>query len=267
MMRNMRRLQNAGFCPAAPGAVALVGPAQTLFQRWLQVLPAALEGHAETAVRAPLFISRRVLEMSGYLAHFPHQIIPCRRGSPGACLTPAACLHVYPGFRGRRFAAGEACSTLILARCARYEGGRWSFPFRLADFHMMEVVVLGDETRVTAARARMASLASALLNALRIPGTWTVATDAFFLGNDDGARRLQQLKALKHEFTARVAGHDVALASLNNHEDYFFRRFGIGQRGIHAASFCLAFGIERLTAAGLLLWGGSSTHWPRELRP
>lgn len=263
----VRRLHQAGFRPGEAGTAALSGPAQALFQGCLRFLSAALGRHAEIAMQAPLFLSRRVLQTSGYLAHFPHQIIPCRRGSPATCLTPAACLHVYPGLSGRHFAAGETRSTLILARCARYEGGAWSFPFRLADFHMLEVVVLGDEMRVAAAQRRMASLASALFDALGIPGTWSAATDAFFLGNGDGARRLQQLKALKREYTARVAGQDVAVASLNNHDDYFCRRFGIGRgRAQHLASFCLAFGIERLTAVGLLLWGSARADWPRGLR-
>ena len=262
-----RRLADAGYGPAASGAVALTGPARRLFQWWLHFLAAALAGRADAAVRAPLRIPRRALEISGYLAHFPHQVVRRGRGASAVYLTPAACLHVYPRLRGRRFAAGEVSRTLVLARCARYEGGRWSFPFRMSAFHMMEMVVVGDEKRVAAIRKRAASQTAALLRALGIPGTWTAAADPFFLGRGDGARRLQQLKALKHEYRTRVAGHDVALASLNNHEDYFCRRYEIGRRGARpAASFCLAFGLERLTAAGLLLWDGSAAHRRRVQR-
>jgi hypothetical protein len=92
------------------------------------------------------------------------------------------------------------------------------------------------------------------------------ATDAFYLGEKSGARLIQQLKELKREYVTVLDGiAPVALCSINNHERYFAARFGLGDEDTE--STCVAFGLERLTAAGLLLWGPMPADWPEELRP
>ena len=96
---------------------------------------------------------------------------------------------------------------------------------------------------------------------IKMAGSFKVATDAFFLSSDRGARLVQKLKGLKREFTVTVDTTPVALASVNLHEDYFGRRFEITDgAGQTAWSCCAAFGIERLTAYGLLTWGGERAH-------
>jgi len=73
-------------------------------------------------------------------------------------------------------------------------------------------------------------------------------------------------EGLKREFTSRLDGHDIALASINRHEDFFASAFRITlANGGPAHSFCVAFGLERLTAAGLLTWGPDQAQWPKEL--
>src|SRR5438874_487998 len=149
--------------------------------------------------------------------------------------------------------------------------GWWEHPFRLAGFNMAELVVVGTEAKVGELYGEMRSLALAMLGGLGFEVEARAATDSFFVGSGEGAGALvmQKLKGLKEEYRVRVEGEEVALASLNKHETYFTRRFGIGAPGVGGPplhSFCLAFGLERLTACGLLLWGGEETGWPEELR-
>jgi hypothetical protein len=156
-----------------------------------------------------------------------------------------------------------------MARCARYEAGKWEYPFRLAGFEMAELVVVGTQAKIGELYDEMRSFAPAMLRGLGFDVQARPATDAFFIGSGEGegARLMQKLKGLKEEYTVRVGAEEVALASLNRHETYFTRRFGIGAPGeppLH--SFCLAFGVERLTACGLLLWGVEESGWPEELR-
>src|SRR5438132_297668 len=117
---------------------------------------------------------------------------------------------------------------------------------------------------------RLASLADETLaesfRRLGIGGGFRPATDAFFLPSSRGARLMQQLKGLKREFTCPLDGHDIALASINRHEDFFARAFRIRlASGQPAHSFCAAFGLEPLTAAGLVTWGSDPAQWPRAL--
>jgi hypothetical protein len=98
-------------------------------------------------------------------------------------------------------------------------------------------------------------------DSLRIAGKFTIATDAFFLEKSEGARILQKMKQLKLEFQLPINQEHVALASINNHEEYFTARFGIKlSRGRAASSFCVAFGLERLVAASLLVWNKNEIH-------
>jgi seryl-tRNA synthetase len=269
------QLSRAGYRPAGEESVALSGPAATLYRRLERFLALYLSRYYHESTQAPVFIEEEVLERAGYLAHFPQQvfvvqgIVGARHATPlpgRKYLNPAGCLHIYPTLAGRDLASAPF-SGFVTARCARYEEGHWRYPFRLAGFNMAELVVAGDEPSVADLHAEMQHMAPAMLERLGFKVEPRVATDSFFLGTGDGARAIQKLKELKKEYIVRVGSERVALASLNNHETYFSRRFAIAPPGgppIH--SFCLAFGLERLTACGLLLWGDREEAWPRELR-
>src|SRR5438552_15022721 len=112
---------------------------------------------------------------------------------------------------------------------------------------MAELVVIGTEGEVGELYGEMRSLAPAMLGGLGFDVEARAATDAFFMGSGDGAgaRVIQKLKELKEEYTVRLGGEEVALASLNRHETYFTRRFDIGAPGGPPPhSFCLAFGLQ-----------------------
>ncbi len=55
------------------------------------------------------------------------------------------------------------------------------------------------------------------------------------------------------------------MASINRHETYFGKKFAISAKDEIAETCCIAFGLERLTAYGLLNWGLKETDWPDEL--
>jgi hypothetical protein len=131
---------------------------------------------------------------------------------------------------------------------------------------MAELVVLGAASAVDAEASVIEGMLAEAFRGLGIGGAFRPATDAFFLPSSRGARVMQQLKELKREFTSPLEGHDIALASINRHEDFFARAFDIKlASGRPAHSFCVAFGLERLTAAGLLTWGPDPAQWPKGL--
>ena len=216
-------------------------------------------------LETPDDIERSVLRRSGYLDAFPKQLIAA--GSRARFVTPAACLHLYPRLEGRRLSADPSFS-MIVGRCGRYEGGRWSFPFRLARFEMLEVVVMGSAATVARAASRLESRLCRLLGRLGVTGEMQPATDPFFAGGARAGRVFQLLLDAKHEYRAEVGKRTVALASINRHRDHFTARFGISARsGGVAHSACLAVGLERLTACCLLTWGADPAGWPKSLLP
>ncbi|MDQ6885129.1 MAG: hypothetical protein M3077_13000 [Candidatus Dormibacteraeota bacterium] len=263
------RLSEGGYLSGDKGAVVLYGPAAELFKRWRRFLAHRLASLTDAIVETPVFIDPHVLATSKYAAHFPQQVFVGRglrapRSRP-RFLAPAACLHWYGGLEGTAL-ANDHRSAFVVGPCARVESGRAAFPFRLASFHMAELVAVGTGSAVQNEASAIEGILAASFGGLGIAGGFRPATDAFFLPSGRGARIMQQLKGLKREFTSPLGGHDIALASINRHEDFFAGAFRIRlASGRPAHSFCVAFGLERLTAAGLLTWGPYPAQWPREL--
>jgi hypothetical protein len=232
-----------------------------LFQSWVRFLSKELRPFHDHVFEPSLFIATETLDRAAYLAHFAHQpfSVASFDGSFHQHVTPAACLHVYENLADRDIGQYR---TLGMAHCARYENGQWDPPYRRPDFFMLELVTLGDRALIEERVLQMRSLVSELLKAVQLDGSFKPATDAFFLGEDEGAKRMQQLKGLKHEFVVQDDGHEVALSSINNHEDFFGQRFNIrnGSEPVH--SCCVAFGIDRLCDYSLKRWGPDPSAWP-----
>jgi hypothetical protein len=257
--------------PGEKGAVLLCGPAAKLFQRWWHFLAQRMAPWTQVTVQAPVFIDRHVLTTAKYVAHFPQHVIVGRSyrstRSRSRFLAPAACLHFYGMLEGSALAR-DRDSAFVVGPCARFESGRVEFPYRLAAFHMAELVVVGPASVVEDQASAVEAMLVDSFRTLGIDGSFRPATDAFFLPSSRGARLLQQLKQLKREFGSPLEDNGLALASINRHEDYFAKAFRITLAGGETAhSFCVAFGLERLTAAGLLAWGPDPKGWPGELVP
>lgn len=233
-----------------------------LFQSWVLFLQNLLRPHYEILFSPPLFIPQEYLRDAKYFDHFPHQLFKVSgiKKSTMQYINPAACLHVYPELRGKNV---ESYSTFVTAHCARFEDGLWQEPYRLADFHMSELVVVGNLDIINNKLIEIKLLLQNCFNDFGFGGHFENATDAFFLGESEGAKMIQKLKGLKQEYVVQSDGKDIALASINNHEEFFGGRFNISTSDSTANSMCVAFGIERLVAFSLETWGADMNNWPK----
>lgn len=264
-MTETERLRAAGYVDAGRGNVLLEGPAAELHERWRRTLRKRLASGADLVIAPPLFTADRILRASRYGEHFPQQLVVAagraRPRTSAQTVTPAACLHVYPRQAGKLI-DGRGHTAYVEARCARFEAGRWRFPFRLSGFGMVERVVAGGPPAVEAAARAGESLAGDLFAQAGFAGAWRAAADPFF--GAGGAAVLQRLRGSKREYRVPLARGDLALASVNRHDDTFGRQFRIRTGpAVPAHSMCLAFGLERLVAYGLLTWGPDARRWPR----
>lgn len=264
--RDSARLEAAGYLKAGT-SVRLTGSASLMLEGWRRLLRGTLASAYEEEVQTPAFIDRNTLVRSRYLAHFPQQVLGAtnvRAASAPRPLSPAVCLHFYPTLRGRRLGTAQRC-VLVEGPVARYEAAAWRYPFRLASFRMAELVTVGTESGVERIGQSLKGRMSAAFGALGLHGSWRPASDPFFGPQGKGARAMQALSGSKEEYWPAVA--PVAVASLNLHGETFGRAFEIRAADQVAHSACLAFGLERLTAASILLWGTQPAHWPPDLRP
>jgi seryl-tRNA synthetase len=262
-------LESAGFVASA-ARVQLSGNAARLSNAWVNHLASLFEHRCTKKMGSCSTIDMDTLTTAGYTTNFPQQIVhdtENKNVSGGArVLTPAACFHVYQMLANTTLSEAMT-TTMIDCVCARHEGGQWKPPFRLSSFRMMEVVCIGSRDLVEIQKLELEELISTTFESIGLPGRFETATDAFFMGTGRGAQLIQQLKQLKREFQISIDANTTALASVNYHEDYFGSRFAITDcHGEPASSCCLAFGIERLTAAGILTWGPTPDNWPKELR-
>ena len=269
MEKEIINMKNLGFYPLDNGNVLLINESKILFDRLLNYLSKIFKPYYSNVVETPPFISENILNRSEYSKHFPQNLVKIYQNPPNSkstYATPAPCLHVYSLLQNKTITK-KNLGYMVIGTCGRYENGNWKFPFRLSSFHMLEFVIFGSKAYVDSTRKNLIALCGKKIKILDIPGKFCNATDSFFMATNEGAKVIQKLKELKKEFRTEINGKDVALFSINNHEDYFTKRFNIKLKSVsEPSSICIAFGIERLIACGLLKWSSNQKKWPGVLR-
>jgi seryl-tRNA synthetase len=248
-----------GLATLGPETVRLRDALEQSFLRW------ATQSHAEPAIYPPLM---RVAELAqlDYFRNFPHLAVMASEISDAgiaaglhddelesvACehlhdsryaLPSAACFNIYLHLRGQTVEKPFYVTTA--ANCFRrethFEGLR-----RLLGFYMREIVCVGERDAVI---AHLQALRVQILHftaALGLPVEIAPSSDPFF---DPSAGRavMAKLFPAKEEVTY---GGDLAIASLNQHRNFFGERCEIRLTdGSHAFSGCVAFGLERWISA------------------
>ncbi len=171
-------------------------------------------------------------------------------------LTPAACYPVYIAMEGTSIAHTPR-SVTVNSTCFRAES---SFEplVRQPAFRMREIVHIGNRQSVESFLRDARACLSALGERWGLTTSLQAANDPFF----DPSRSPKYLHATlfpsKHELISGV----VAIASLNNHRNFFGEAFAIGFDGSPAHTACVAFGIERWVNAILCTHGVGRETWP-----
>jgi hypothetical protein len=174
-------------------------------------------------------------------------------------LTPAACYHVYALLEGRRLEAPALVTTR--ATCFRRESA-YAPLTRQRAFQMREIVCLGTRAEVESWLAGLCSRLVELSARLELDTGLAPASDPFFAPERSAAYVMQKAFALKTE----LLQGELALSSLNRHEQRFGRAFGILRDGAPAFSGCVAFGLERWLHAVSARHGLVPAGWPACLR-
>ncbi|MEU3063785.1 hypothetical protein AB0P12_27495 [Streptomyces subrutilus] len=153
-------------------------------------------------------------------------------------LPSAACYGCFLHLSGTRADAPVLISTV--AQCYRNEDHHDGLR-RLWGFTMREIVCVGSAEAVRAHLERHQERISAFGEALGLSLERRPATDPFF--EKDGSRTLLQMLApVKDEY---LHTDGTAVASTNNHRNFFGERRAIRHAGRPAFTGCVAFGLER----------------------
>jgi seryl-tRNA synthetase len=217
----------------------------------------------------PAMIRAEVLRELDYFSSFPELATFATHSNGGRdhVLSPAVCYHTYQLLRNQELSRHPYYVTAA-GNCFRFEGKALTeTPERLWNFTMREVIFFGRAVEVVRIRKRLMGAVPKLAATAGLETTLEEATDPFFLGGARGKVLIQRLKKLKYELKARISrDRALALASFNNHEDFFAKRMNIRLAGGGLAhSGCAAFGIERWAYAFFCQNGPDSARWPERI--
>ena len=224
-----------------------------------QVLMAAPVG-SDHATRAAA--SRAYARRESYEAVQPAHLGPSTFG-----LQSAVCDSCYYALRGAR----DHLDTLYTTRnrVFRNECSPTNSLDRLTSFTVRDIMFVGSEVFVRAQRDRMVELAIGFLDQLDLDASIATASDPFFAGDALVKAVYQNAADLKQELLVSLpfAGRDMAIGSVNLHQDFFGRSLDIALPGGDPVwSGCLGIGFERLVYAVYAQYGLDTTRWPDHLR-
>lgn len=155
-------------------------------------------------------------------------------------LPSAACYGVYLYYKHQKIPSSGILVT-VQGQCCRKEK-QYEPLRRLVGFHMREIVALGPASFTEAHLHQLSEKIYAFAALMGLPIRKEVAQDPFFQG-DSSRALLQRLTSVKYEFLFE----DIALASVNNHRNFFGERCHIqlGETGKSVFTSCVGFGLER----------------------
>ncbi len=279
-------LINSGFfiASSSPGLFGRTSKFENIV-KGLEAFIVEVTGEAEVAHFPPV-MPRQILESSGFMDSMPHlaglvhcfcgdekdyQKVKARLASGedwGDLLTlsdlshaPAACYPLYPTCTGTLPEGGRLVH--LGTTCFRHEPS--PDPTRLQSFRMRELVRLDTSDNVLTWRESWFTRAIEFLQQLGLAPERVEASDPFFGRGGRVMANTQREQKLKFELTVKVyeEGPDLAVMSLNYHQDHFGKQFNIKTAdGEVAHSGCMGFGIERIVLAMIKRHGPDIQRWP-----
>ncbi|OKJ13917.1 hypothetical protein [Kitasatospora sp. CB01950] len=244
------------------GLATLGGPATGLLRALDDVFTGWATARGAEPMTLPPLLPAAELRKLDYFQNFPHlgstvsRIRPDRLDQDSAkagadpvpahdladathLLPSAACygafLHLADSSLDR-----DAALVTTVAHCYRNEDHHDGLR-RLWGFTMREIVCLGSQDAVRAHLDHHRTEVAAFADRLGIELHRAPASDPFFR-RDSPRAVLQVLAPVKEEF---LAPDGTAVASLNNHRNFFGERCAIRHDGRPAFTGCVAFGLER----------------------
>lgn len=118
--------------------------------------------------------------------------------NPEYALSPSACFHVYEEYKN----ATLPNNTIITFTQSVFRNeGRFNFSEygRMRDYHVREIVFIGDDLFVENSRERMIKASEELIKEMNINATITIAADPFILPKMQKYKKIQMIDKSKYE--------------------------------------------------------------------
>jgi len=186
---------------------------------------------------------------------------------PAYALSPSACFHTYLEFNKKTI---KNNTTVTFTQSVFRNEGRFNFSDfgRLRDYHVREIVFLGNENYVIEMRSKVLSEAIDVMNKLGLCGKVLIASDPFVIPEMQKFKKLQVMRETKYELRLNYeSDKTLACASFNLHGTAFTHPFSIELSGeSNTVTGCVGFGLERWVLAFLSQYGINIDNWPECVR-
>lgn len=186
---------------------------------------------------------------------------------PQITLSPSACFHLYQSIANQ--VLEENSMYTMIQNVFRNEGRfNWNELERLQDYHVREIVIIGDREFVLNERERLLQKSIKLLDDLKLNYSIEVASDPFIMPDMQKYANIQFANQIKYEMRLNISEQKtVACGSFNIHGKAFTGRFNFSVKDcMNTESGCIGFGIERLIIAFLKQNGTLVSKWPKIVR-
>lgn len=186
--------------------------------------------------------------------------------NPEYALSPSACFHVYEEYKN----ATLPNNTIITFTQSVFRNeGRFNFSEygRMRDYHVREIVFIGDDLFVENSRERMIKASEELIKEMNINATITIAADPFILPKMQKYKKIQMIDKSKYELRMTYdKKNDMSVASFNLHGTAFTSPFNISVMNKKTVTGCIGYGLERFVLAFLAQYGDNIDKWPAMVR-
>lgn len=190
-----------------------------------------------------------------------------RLQKPYYALSPSACFHTYMEYQNKIL---DKMTVLTFRQSVFRNEGRLNYREigRLRDYHVREIVFLGDNTFVTQKRDEAIQYSIELLEEWGMTGKIISASDPFVMPKMQKYKKIQLLENSKYEIRLNVSDNDqISTASFNLHGTAFSSPFKISVSEVdEAVTGCVGFGLERWVIAFLSQFGADSDNWPKPIK-
>ncbi len=178
-------------------------------------------------------------------------------------LNPAACQPLYKTIKQVK---DEKLYTGF-ARVFRFEGDNYFELSRLREYSVRELVYISKEHNVKNFKNQIIELVKKVIKELNLTSTIEVANDMFFEEEFASKSVFQIINENKLEIKLYLNKTEtVSAGSLNEHGDFFAKKWNIKIDDEYANTFCLGLGIERWCYAILCQFGYNEDEWPDNIK-
>lgn len=186
---------------------------------------------------------------------------------PEYALSPSACFHTYIEYCNKVLDG----NTLVTFRQNVFRNeGRFNYAEvgRLMDYHVREIVMLGDGDYVVQMRDIIMNKVVELMKEYGLKGDISQATDSFVMPKMQRYKKIQRIDKSKYEMHLYVTAEKaISVASFNLHGKAFTDPFHIMVAGCEdAITGCVGFGLQRWVLAFIAQYGWEESAWPEMVK-